>query len=222
MTYNNKSIAKGLVFSLVLILVSTISSYGQSDNVLWASVQLRKKFSPDWSLQVQPIIRYDQDISSYQNASLDVSLRRNLGAGWHVQLLGRTWAMPNRSDRQFLWLDVGHSAVIPSLKLAINNRVRFHQAFDIGGFTDLDYIRYIIQLVPTNSWKLKPTLAFEPWFILNDVDIYRVARIEPGLRYKFNDTFGLTTIWRREIDTNSETDVKITRNLWVVALVYNL
>lgn len=213
---------KGLLCVLFLAILSTTNSFGQSDNILWASVQLRKKFSPKWSLQVQPIVRYDQDISSYQNASLDLSLRRNLGAGWHVQLLSRTWAVPDRSDRQFLWLDVGHSATIPSLKLAINNRVRFHQAFDIGGFTDLDYIRYIIQLVPTNSWKLKPTLAYEPWFILNDVDIFRVARIEPGLRYKFNDTFGLTTIWRREIDTNSDTDIKITRNLWVVALVYNL
>ena len=213
---------KGLLYTLLLAFLSTTSGFGQSDNILWASVQFRKKFSPDWSLQVQPIVRYDQDISSYQNASLDLSLRRNLGAGWHVQLLSRTWSMPDRADRQFLWLDVGYSATIPSLKLAVNNRVRFHQAFDIGGFTDLDYIRYIIQLVPTNSWKLKPTLAYEPWFILNDVDIFRVARIEPGLRYKFNDTFGLTTIWRREIDTNSDTDIRITRNLWVVALVYNL
>lgn len=220
MTNNNKSIAKGLVFTLVLTLLSTVCSFGQSDNVLWASVQLRKKFNPQWSLQVQPIIRYDNDISSYQNSSIDFSLRRNLGSHWHVQVLTRTWAMPDREDRQFFWFDVGHRTTIPSLKLGVSNRVRFHQAFDIGPFTDLDYVRYLIQLVPTNDWKLKPTLGYERWFKLNDVTTYRLSRIEPGLRYQFNDTFGLTTVWRREIDTNSEQ--KITRNLWVVALVYNL
>ena len=220
MTNNSNIIGLGLTLMLVFIIISSGSLLGQSDNVLWASVQLRKKFSPQWSLQVQPIIRYDNDISTYQNVSLDLSLRRNLGKHWHVQVLSRRWAMPNRDDRLFFWLDVGHRTTIPSLNLGVSNRVRLHQAFDIGPFTDLDYVRYMIQFVPTNNWKLKPTLAFEKWIILNDVTTYRLGRIEPGLRYQFNDTFGLTTIWRREIDTNSEQN--ITRNLWVVALVYNL
>ena len=220
MTNNNKNPNSKLIYVLLLAVLSSAQSYGQSDNILWSSVQFRKKFNPQWSLQLQPIVRFDEDISSYQNASLDISVKRNLGAGWHVQALSRTWSMPNRSDRQFLWFDVGHNTTIPSLKIAVTNRLRYHHAFDIGDFVDLDYFRYILQFVPTNTWKLKPTFAYERWIILNDVLIHRTARIETGLRYKFNDTFGLNAMWRREIDTDSENN--ITRNLWVVAFIYNM
>ncbi len=196
-------------------------AFSQTDNVLWASVQLRKKFSPKWSLQVQPIVRYDENISSYQNSSLDISLRRNLGPNWHLQVLSRTWAIPNGNTRQFLWLDVAYKTKVPSLNISVINRLRYHQAFDTGPNIDQDYLRYIVQIVPTTSWKLKPTIAYERWFILNDVNVFRRFRIEPGLRYQFNDTYGLTGIWRRESDINDVEDIIINRNLWVVALVYN-
>lgn len=206
------------LLAIFLIISYTLSA--QVDNVLWAGTQIRKKFDDKWSLQVQPIIRYNNNFGTYQNSSLDISLRRNLGNNLFVGVLSRSWAIPNGPYRQFLWLDFGHKFKIPELQLSVSNRVRYHLALDNSAGVQQDYIRYSLQLVPATSWKLKPTLAFEPWFILNDIDIYRTHRIEPGLRYQFNETFGLTTIWRREVDKNN--DLTVERNLWVVAVVYNL
>ncbi len=204
---------------LVVFFITSFTLSAQVDNVLWAGTQIRKKFDDKWSLQLQPIVRYSDNFSTYQNASLDISLRRNLGNNLFAGVISRTWSMPNGPDRQFIWLDFGHGFKIPELQLSVSNRVRYHLALD-NGIVQQDYIRYSLLLVPTTSWKLKPTLAIEPWFILNDIDVYRTHRIEPGLRYQFNKTFGLTTIWRREVDKAN--DVTVERNLWVVAVVYNL
>jgi len=202
---------------LIGVLTDTVGQIDNSDHILWAGAQIRKQIDPNWGFQLQPIIRYNNDISDYQNTSIDYSLRRKLNNHWHVQVLGRTWFMPDRADRQFLWIDIGRGDKIFNSKINLTNRIRWHNAFDIGGFTDPDFIRYMIQFVPNTNWKVKPRFGFEPWLQLNGFNSIRRLRFEPGLMFQFSPKIGLTTIWRRQNDINRE--MNRYDNLWVVALV---
>ncbi len=190
------------------------------DNILWAGTQIRSTIGDKWSWQVQPIFRYNNNLGDYQNASIDYSIRRKLSDRWHVQLLGRTWFMPDRRDRQFIWTDIAYKLPIPSLSLSMTNRLRYHLALDIDGNFDADFVRHIIQFVPTTSWKLKPTFGFETWYQFNGENGIRRIRIEPGLRYEINKQFGITTLWRRQNDINKDNERR--DNLWVLALVVKL
>lgn len=128
--------------------------------------------------------------------------------------------MPDRSDRQFLWFEIGHSTKISTLGLSLSNRVRWHLALDVNDVFDADFLRYKIQFVPINSWKVKPTFAFEPWLQFNGFNSIRRLRIEPGLRFTFSDTLSLTTTLWRQLDINRE--IHRSDNLWVTALVIKL
>ena len=190
------------------------------DHILWAGTQIRSTIGDKWSWQVQPIFRYNNNLADYQNSSLDYSIRRKLNNRWHIQLLGRTWFMPDRRDRQFIWTDIAYNLPIPSLSISMTNRMRYHLALDIDGNFDADFMRHMIQLVPSTKWKLKPTFGFETWYQFNGEDGIRRLRFEPGLRYTINKQFGITTMWRRQNDINKESQRR--DNLWVAALVVKL
>lgn len=212
-----------LLVSVASWLIS-VSLSGQqediSDNILWSGMQLRKAWGDGWSGQLQPIFRFNQDIGAYANSSIDYSIRRNMGKDWYVQLIGRTWFMPNRGDRQFIWTDIGKSFKIPALSLSVSNRLRWHLALDINDNFDADFLRLLVQLVPTTSWKLKPTFAVETWYQFNAANTITRLRINPGLRYRFNDEISLsTTLWiQNDINIANERRDK----LWVAILTYNL
>lgn len=208
------------LYLLVALVVCSTNAFGQVDNILWASTQIRKQISEDYSFQFQPIIRYNNDFGSYQNYSLDFSLRRKLDNVWHVQFLSRTWIVPDRSDRQFVWFDIGHKSLLPKLSLSMVNRLRYHHAFTIAETQDPDYFRYLLQFVPTTSWKLKPTFGLEYWWHLSDEPGVIRGRVEPGLRYQFSERYGINFIWR--IQYVSADEIKGRQNLWVVALVHHL
>jgi len=212
-----------LRLSILLVFLLGFSSpcVSQTDNVLWSSIQLKKKLDAKWSLQIEPIIRFDQDFGGYQNSSLDISLRRRLNAAWHVQLLTRTWFVPGGPDREFIWLDIAHKMELSSLPIVISNRARYHGALNLGERLDIDFFRYLIGIAPSTDWKVKPTFAFEHWFKLEDAVQGIRNRWIPGLRYQISKTIGLTAAVRIQGVTSGE-GVNGTVNLWVAALSYNL
>ena len=213
-------IVKILLIAVSSIYVSDIAAQNTED-ILWASFQLNKNLDAKTSFHFKPILRQNQDFSNYANSSVDLFLKRKLGKGWSAQFLTRIWFMPNRSDRLFLWGDISYKTAINSLQLDVNQRLRYHQAVDIAGIQDLDFFRYIIQLSPKKKWKVLPSIAYERWFILNDVEGYRLSRLQPSLKITIDDRTSLTGSLWRELDRRPDAST-FYKNLWVVNLSYNL
>lgn len=212
---------KRLLLLAFLGCFTQASLSGQEDNILWAQIQLRKQIDENWSVQAQPIFRLNDDLGSYQNSSIDYSVRRKIGKGFYLNVTGRTWFIPSGGgDRQFLWIDVGHTEALESLKINMTNRIRFHHAFDIKGRPDADFIRYMFQLVPMGNAKFKPTIGIEPWFRRDGINKIGRWRFEPGFRYAISPSTGLTVVWRRQEEVLEGMDFG--DNLWVVALVHKL
>ena len=198
---------------LVFILVFGISK-AQNDNINWSSVQLQTKFSKKITFNVKPIFRFNEDISNFQNASVDVFAKYNLGKGWSAQLLSRTWFIPDQKNRQFIWPDLAYSFTKGNIK--IDNRIRYHLALDINDRQDPDFIRYVVQLT-YNKGKVKPFIGIEPWFRLNGVDQWQRVRYMPGVNWKINDTYSLSFTYWKEESINLEPIVST--NIWLVNLL---
>lgn len=214
-------LVKVLCFFLGSIYASDFIDAQNTEDILWGSFQLNKKIDDKTSFSAKPILRQNQDFSNYANSSLDLFLKRNLGKGWSAQFLTRIWFMPNRSDRLFLWSDISYKTAVPSLQVDVTQRVRYHQALDIAGILDLDYIRYIIQLTPKKDWKVLPSIAYERWFILNDVEGSRLSRLQPAIKITIDDRTSLAGSLWRQLDRRPD-ESTFFQNLWIVNLSYNL
>ena len=209
-----------LIGVLGILYFSFFSSLqGQdNDNVLWSGLRFRDQLTPDWSLQVQPFFRFNEDLGGYQNISIDLSIRRNLNKKWYVQFLSRTWFLPEGfKDQQFLWFDIGIRSHLGPLSLNMNNHLRLHYAVIDGTKLAADFIRYKLSFVPATNWKFKPTFAFEPWWQLNGVNDFERYRIEPGFTYSFNKQLSFIFIWRRQ----NHILPSFYQNFWVAVMSYN-
>ncbi len=214
----NGRIVLVFIFSLS---VSGLFSQDGTEDILWSSLAFSKKFSDKWSAQAKPTIRYNNEIRDYQNTSIDLSVKNSFAKGWGLQFLTRIWAIPNGNDRVFLWWDLSYKTTIPSLPISVNQRLRYHLAIDTGPNEDLDYFRFIVDLAPTTSWRLKPTISYEQWFILNDVERFRLSRLQPGFVYAVTDKISFKgQLWRqleRQVDGST-----FFQNLWQATLGFTL
>ena len=210
---------KNRIFALLLFVFSSTFVQGQiSDNIIWAGFKLNKKLSNRTSLSALPIFRINEDISNFQNWSIDIALRHQFNHGWSVQLLSRTWFIPDQPGRQFIWFDVAYAGKMGNIKGA--SSLRLHEALDINDRNDPDFIRWKSTLsFPTKS-KFEPFLTIEPWFRLNDGMQLQRMRYEPGVKYKISSNLGLTAIYRREESVKLAPTFKF--NMYVVTLAYNL
>lgn len=204
------------LFFYFLILLSSIG-FAQNDNVNWSSIQLQTKLSEKITFNVKPIFRFNEDISNFQNASIDIFANYNLGKGWSAQLTSRTWFIPDQKNRQFIWPDIAYSFSKGNFKL--NNRIRYHLALDINDRNDPDFIRYIVQLSYTKG-RLTPFLAVEPWFRLNGVQQWQRVRYIPGVSYKLNNKYSLSFTYWKEESINLEP--KVSTNIWLLNLLVKI
>lgn len=213
------SLLKNVLALISLFLLSFFSTSAQGDdNIAWLSISGTTKIAKDWTFNFTPIFRYNENFSNMQNYSLDYAFKKKINAHWSFQVLGRTWFLPNGTNRQFLWPQVVYSHKIKDL--AWSHRVRWHQAFDIEERVDPDFIRYQQQLKYTAWGKLQPFVALELWWGLNGILQIERLRYIPGVSYKFNDTVSLSAaLWRQEsLNLSPEMDV----NIWRVNLAFNL
>ncbi len=201
-----------------LFALSLVKAQG-ADNVAWLSpISASTEIKKDWTVSLTPILRLNEDFSEYQNFSLDYTLKKKIDAHWSFELLGRTWFLPNGTNRQFLWPAVSYSHKVKDI--AWSHRVRWHQAFDIEDRTDPDFIRYFQSLKYTGWGKLQPFIGLELWWGLNGTLQIERLRYIPGVQYKINDKLNLTVaLWRQEtLNLDPEIDV----NLWRLNLAYKL
>ena len=208
-----------IVLGLLIFMFSTSELFSQiTDNIVWSSIKVQKNLNPKTSFAIAPIFRFHEDISTYQNMSVDVSAKRKLGKGWSAEILSRTWFIPDQKSRQFLWLDIGYQKKLGILQAS--SRIRLHYALDINDRNDPDFIRWKTMLMLLNQGKITPFVSIEPWFRLNDGGEFQRIRYEPGVKLDIIDDLNLTMVYRREVSANLEPGSKF--NVYVITLAYTL
>ena len=200
----------------IFISISTLST-AQNDNINWSSFQLQKKLSEKLTLNIKPIFRFNEDVSNFQNMSIDVFAGYKFAKGWTAQLTSRTWFIPDQKPRQFIWPEVSYGISAGDLK--IDNRLRYHLALDINNRDDPDFLRWSIRFM-YNKGNVKPFFAVEPWLRLNGIDQLRRVRYMPGVNWKLDDTYSLSFVyWKQESINRSP---KTSDNLWLINLLIKL
>ncbi|MEM9920344.1 MAG: DUF2490 domain-containing protein [Bacteroidota bacterium] len=208
--------------SLTLISLLCLFTFGLQaqieDNIIWASVKLQKKLDQKTSVFFEPILRLNEDISAYENSSIDIAIKRKILKDFSLQFLARTWFVPDAGDRQFLWLDLSYAKSFKKLK--VSSYLRYHWALDIEGRTDADFLRWKANLFFLTKGKLQPFIGIEPWFRLNGAGELQRVRYEPGINYKINKALLLTAKYWWEESINLEPGFKF--NIYVITLTYTL
>lgn len=193
------------LFTLILLGATHFSIKAQSsDNILWSSVQVTKSLDKKNSVAFKPIIRHNQDISKYQNFSLDASYRRQLGKNWYAQFLTRYWFIPNNTNRYFMWYEIGYGTRIKKSKLS--SYIRFHNAIDIKKNIDPDFFRWKTKWTFPAVGKFTFEMSLEPWYRLDTVNQWVRMRYEPGINYKINNDWTFSAVYRLEINKGDATD----------------
>ncbi len=206
-----------LPFLFLFFLLNNV--YSQiTDDILWASVKVQHQLNDKTSVAIAPIFRFNEGLSEYQNSSIDLSIKHKLGKGWYGQFITRTWFMPDRSDRQFLWFDIGYGRALNKMKLS--SSLRFHLALDIKDIPDADFLRWKTVFTLPKMKKFQPFAAIEPWFRFNNFDKIQRVRYEIGTTFQVTDQIKLLGMYRLEDFYNI--DPKITFNMYVATLIYTL
>ncbi len=209
---------KSIVSLFILIFLFQYSQAQTDDNVLWAGLQWKGILDDKTSIAVKPILRLDENFGGYQNSSIDLSIKRSFGKGFYGQFLSRTWFMPDRSDRQFLWFDIGYGRPIGSMK--INTAIRMHYAIDIKDIRDGDFIRWKTTFFTPEIKNLRAFGGVEPWFGFNNANEFQRIRYEAGLIYKLPKSFFVSAALWREVSINIDPGFKF--NLWLVTFGYTM
>jgi hypothetical protein len=176
----------------------------QTDNVIWTSFQLQKDVSKNASISIKPTVRFDNDISSYENTSIEIIAKQKFAKGWSAQFLNRLWFVPDQTNRNFIWFDLAHGFNLNKLK--ISNRLRLHWALNLNDSNDPDFFRWQTKFSFLNKSKVTPFLAFEPWYRLNKQNQFQRMRYEPGMDWKINSSYTLSILYRREDIFNVPTE----------------
>lgn len=189
-----------IIIVMILLMVSAIilphSGSAQTDNVNWSSLRLRKQINSKLTFDIRPIIRINDNISKYQNASIDFSINRKIAEGWSVQFLSRTWFLPDSPLGQFLWADVAHKTKIGAHN--ISNRIRMHYSLNTNLINPADFIRWQTTISPKVKSKFRPFLSIEPWFQLDGLNAFTRIRYEPGFNIDLGSNYNFTFMWRKQ------------------------
>jgi hypothetical protein len=202
-----------LFFSFPMLLVAQTD-----DNILWTKLGVQKAIDQKTTLFFAPIIRLNKDFSTYQNFSLDYTIRYKLNKNFAVQLTGRTWFLPNGTTRQFIWPDFLYKKVFQKWQAA--SLLRLHYALDIKEVADADFIRWKTTFTWLDFGKIQLSLGIEPWLRLNDTRQLQRVRYSTAAKYKFSDQFNIGLQWWRQETINLQPQQNV--NIFVLGLSYTL
>ncbi len=166
-----------------------------------------KSIDEHYSIALKPIVRHKNDISDYNNSSIDLSLRRKIGKGWHLQGLTRYWFIPDNTDRFFLWFDIGYSKPVGKSKLS--TALRYHHAFDIKDRIDPDFVRLNTTWSFPSMGKITPIFSIEPFLRVDTLGKVTRMRYEPGIKWKITDKVVFTGKYRIEKNTNPSRNLNV-------------
>ncbi|MEM1215342.1 MAG: DUF2490 domain-containing protein [Bacteroidota bacterium] len=210
-----------LRFALLLfffVIIFTTVHTQTTDNILWAGVQVKQNLGERTNWAVKPILRLNEDLSAYENWSIDLSVTHRFADRLSVRFLHRTWFIPEQTDRHFFWLDLIHNQPLGPFKWS--NQLRLHYAADVKERVDGDFIRFQSQFMFTKLGKVKPFVGVEPWFQMGDFQQWQRIRYQGGIRYQLSQRWSVAGVLWREVWWNNAPDPVF--NIWVVSLNYQL
>jgi hypothetical protein len=205
-----------VIYLFSILFLFPIYTSAQIDNQSWTSLSIRKQVSSNTIIQIKPTERRFNNLKDHQNSSIDLSFQTKIKNGWSFGGLARTWFVPNEKIRQFLWANITHS--FNSDRIKMSNKVRLHYALDINDRKDPDFLRWNFQIGPNLKKKVEPFIAIVSFFRMNGINDFQRIRYEPGLKWKINKNWILSTVFRRETTLNRKPKIKT--NVYVVTLGY--
>lgn len=189
---------------LVLLLISSLLM-GQEpsfDLGSWTSARLIYKAGDKITLKARPIVRHNQDLSNYDNTSIDLSVSYKIDKNWSVQLLDRHWFIPDGPDRQFYFIDVNHKANL-SEKFTLSNTLRYHLAVNWNRL-DPNFIRYQPILSYKPGGKFIPFVGYTAFYRIEDFQGFVGARLKAGCKYAASSKIGLQLTYWNQDEYNKE------------------
>lgn len=208
--------SRKVIFILSFLCLTVLGN--AQDHLSWSSIQLNKKINDKWSVFLKPIVRHNISNTQYLNWSPDYAVNYTFSKNWRAMILGRTWIMPNRSNRQFIFFDIKHQHAFSNLTL--RNTLRLHLAFDIDDIADGDFIRWHPSVSLKKIKKIEPYLGLQMFYQLNGRNQLDRIRYVLGASYTFNTKYKFVLHYWDEVFYNRDDPFR--QNIWVINMVYNL
>jgi hypothetical protein len=169
-------------FFCALLLILPITAHASDtveDSQIWATTNITKTFSDQWSANMETQVRFTEDSSTYGNRflrpSLSYKITPNLTlTGGYAHVLtnasrGRESFSENRP-----WQQVGYQFIKNDAGFALSSRTRLEQRFvedsDDTGWRLRQQMRFEAPIKDFNDQKLKAVLWDEFFTDLNETD----------------------------------------------------
>lgn len=190
---------RGIYLSVILtcFCFNNISAQSEADITSWSSVKISHNINDHFTFYGQPIIRHKNDLSEYDDVSIDLSLAYKISSQWSFRFLNRYWWLKDGRNRNFWFIDLKHSFKAND-KISIANILRLHQAFDVD-FADADFLRWLPSVSFKVHEKVSLLLATDISLRLNGFNNIQRTRSKVGATYSFNKkcSFGLQ-LWKQD------------------------
>ena len=187
--------------------------HAQTDLGSWSSISASKKIDNSTFI-FKPIVRFNDNLSGYNNASIDFIVRHKIDPHWQVSFLERYWWLDDDVNRNFWFLDLGYRFK-PTEKIVLSQYVRWHIAQDIE-ISDPNFLRWHPSIELNTKSKFKPYAAIEFFFRIDGINEFQRTRAKIGGTYVASDKIQLLLrLWREVFFNvaNPRTDYIIEFNL---------
>jgi len=189
---NQLTLMKKTLFVFAGIFLFTCS-FGQRDLISWTAFKIETSIDEKTKFAFKPIVRHKDDLSTYQNTSVDFVVNRKLGNKWFGQVIYRHWFWPDEPRINFIWFDLGYNTVLND-KLKSSTAARIHWSLSEGR-QSADFIR-VREKITFGKGKVKPNIQIEGWMNIDQEVEFSVFRIEPGLAWSIAPGVSLTMNYR--------------------------
>jgi len=180
-----------IVFILFLVLLGS-RAQAQVDITSWTSVQLDYIANDKLTLKLKPIQRQRNDLSEYDNTSIDFITAYKFGNGWSGGILKRYFFIPDQDDLEFIFFDL--KKTVPLGQFTFTNLVRYHL---VKGDGNRNFLRYHPILTYQLNDRWTPFVNLELW-TTTDISKFVGARYSGGVKYKINSDLGAQLFYWRQ------------------------
>lgn len=215
---------KGLVRIIWILMfflwMNVQQSTAQLDWVSWSSIQLNYKVGDRFALKLKPIWRQKNDLSDYDNTSLDVILAFKINEKWSLDFNNRHWFLPESGDdREFWFFDLNYKIPLSS-KFTFSNKIRYHLAVDWNR-EDTDFLRWLTKISYDTGKRISPFIGNDIFYRFPANNVFARMRYKIGAVIAISKKSKLTVEYWRQFSLTDEFN-EPEANFIVVNLAYNL
>lgn len=209
-----------IVLVSALFFMNVTQMNAQLDWVSWSSVQLNYKAGEKFTVKLKPIWRQKNDLSIYDNTSIDVILSYKINSRWSLDVNNRHWFLPNDDDdREFWFFDLNHKISL-SPKFVFSNKLRYHLGVDWNR-DDTDFLRWLSKISWKTGTKINPFIGTDIFYRFPNDNVFARARNKIGATASLSSRTKLTVEYWRQISLTNDF-IEPEANFLVVNLSYNL